>query len=52
MLGEWVEGGVEGGVEGVDEDGWGSEYSGEKGRSGKRALERVEVEDSDMVVDT
>lgn len=46
MLEELVEGGVGGEVE------WGEEESGENGRSGKRALERVMVEDSEMVVDT
>lgn len=46
MLEELVEGGV------GDEVGWGEEESGENGRFGKRALERVMVEDSEMVVDT
>lgn len=46
MLEELVEGGV------GDEVERGEEESGENGRSGKRALERVVVEDSEMVVDT
>lgn len=46
MLEELVEGGV------GDVVGWGEEESGENGRLGKRALERVMVEDSEMVVDT